>query len=321
VFGEISSWAWHQGQTPERLRGAIRKLQAVDNTIFPLDDRLKSTYIVAARYVSGDATAWGSLPHGDQGLSPAMLWPKLMPWEKYRGQRVLNEITAVGLQRLDLMRKELAEGLGVADSLPNVPARFWGVYASAVSLIDAMFEENFVRQRQPDWLPSITPDLWSTGRLGRDAARGLAEFEARRRGTLLVLALEAYRIEHGELPPSLDKLVGMYFDELPPDPYSGNEFCYYPDGFPATLIPTDAIDPSQAGYLRQRITAGQPCVWCTGPELRAAARSGVVVWADGKPTRLKCGDVDYYVLRQARRDQPPLPSHVAWSWGFVFPIH
>ena len=54
--------------------------------------------------------------------------------------------------------------------------------------------------------------------------------ETCRRATRLILALEAWKLEHGGLPPSLDDLKGKYLDQLPVDPYRGDPFSYEPRG-------------------------------------------------------------------------------------------
>ncbi len=315
VFDHICQWASHDMQSPEQIRGAIEKLQAIENTILPVDDRLKSNYVVAQRYVFGDPTAWPALEldnrRQDPRHPPVMLWPKLMPWEMYHGQRVLNQMTARGLKCLDLMRKALAEGHGVADYLPTVPS--WYSDDQLYMPYDWL-DAQYGRQNEPYWLPSITPDLWSTAALDRAAARGLAEFEAFRRGTILILALEAYRCEHGQLPGSLDALVGAYLDELPLDPYSGNEFCYFRNGIPAVATPFAANELTQAGHGLRPIVAEQPCAWCTGPELRAVPIHGKFT-----VSRLKCDEIAYYYLRQQRR-ATPLRNHDAWQRGFFFPL-
>ena len=48
----------------------------------------------------------------------------------------------------------------------------------------------------------------------------------RRRAATLLLALEAWKAQHGRFPDTLDELVGTYLDRLPLDPYSGKPFLY-----------------------------------------------------------------------------------------------
>ena len=52
-----------------------------------------------------------------------------------------------------------------------------------------------------------------------------------RRANCVVLALMAWKLEHGQLPDKLDELVGPYLKKLPLDPHStGLPFKYFPKG-------------------------------------------------------------------------------------------
>jgi hypothetical protein len=53
------------------------------------------------------------------------------------------------------------------------------------------------------------------------------------RATVIVMALNAWRAEHGQLPDRLDELVPAELDALPVDPPFARPFLYYPRGMPA----------------------------------------------------------------------------------------
>ena len=57
-----------------------------------------------------------------------------------------------------------------------------------------------------------------------------ADMENHRRATRIVLALQAWKLEHGDYPKTLDELVGPYFEKLPTDPFSGESYQYFPEG-------------------------------------------------------------------------------------------
>ena len=76
------------------------------------------------------------------------------------------------------------------------------------------------------WLTTTFPDLSQVGSNGMAALTQFADFEIRRRATIIILALEAYRLDNGKLPESLDELVGDYLDRLPLDPITGTDFHY-----------------------------------------------------------------------------------------------
>jgi hypothetical protein len=107
----------------------------------------------------------------------------------------------------------LAAGEGVIGDLPTVPN--W-VNSNYIYSSNEDWQEVSLPAR-PSWLDTISPDLDPLIHLEHLEARMLAAFEARRRGTILLLAIEAYRIDHNEVPDSLDQLVGDYLNELPQD--------------------------------------------------------------------------------------------------------
>jgi hypothetical protein len=74
--------------------------------------------------------------------------------------------------------------------------------------------------------------------------------------TQVILALEAYRLEHGVLPATLDELTGPYVSKLPRDPYSGDSFRYFPHGIPHRLTNNRSGDGP--------IPADTPFLWSCG---------------------------------------------------------
>src|SRR3989442_8725594 len=49
-------------------------------------------------------------------------------------------------------------------------------------------------------------------------------FEVRHRAVMQLMALIAWRHEHGQLPGRLEDLVGTYLNHLPLDPLTGKQF-------------------------------------------------------------------------------------------------
>ena len=78
--------------------------------------------------------------------------------------------------------------------------------------------------------------------------------ETYRRATRLILALEAWKLDHGGLPQSLNELRGKYFDQVPVDPRTGDAFQYEPKGLPYCA----AWGPAVAQTIKPR----QPFVGC-----------------------------------------------------------
>jgi hypothetical protein len=222
--------------------------------------------------------------------------------------------TSFALERLKEMRSRMSSGVGIANMLPVVSSNFsvWGMSLTSVQIRD----EDIARGREP-WFASLTPTTWSVVDLAAASERVMAEFEAKRRGTVLQLELAAYQLEHGHLPPSLDAPEVTLAKPL--DPYSGDQFRYFPVGMPAP--PTEQ---RQSSRPRQPWTAplefDVPCVWCTGPALRVRPVSANAEISEDPPRPRRSDAAVYYTLRTSDWDAPQLPFHTAWSYGMWFPI-
>jgi hypothetical protein len=76
-----------------------------------------------------------------------------------------------------------------------------------------------------------TPLLVYSPLVSQSLARVVFCQETDYRATLIILALEAWKAEHGQLPDRLEELVGSELDALPVDPLYARPFLYYPHGF------------------------------------------------------------------------------------------
>jgi hypothetical protein len=96
------------------------------------------------------------------------------------------------------------------------------------------------------------------------------------RATVIVMALNAWKAEHGELPDRLEQLVGSELDRLPLDPLFALPFQYYPRGTPTdekgghapvwtTLQSEPRAATSRVVYGdpagRRRMVSDEPVVW------------------------------------------------------------
>ena len=190
---------------------------------------------------------------------------------------------------------------------------------------------------------------------GAEVARDLVEFEALRRGTMIVLALQAYRLEHGELPKTLQALAlsgyspftpiqepgQAFFKFVPPDPFSGDQFRYFPQGIPDLPKRPDVLRPSNASadgidnslantadeWRRNSIVAGVPGIWSTGPDLvgRQVVEQVAIPQKEQIPVPYKWAwertePQTYYWLRWPGYGLNTLPNYEAWGKGIWFPI-
>ncbi len=278
-----------------------------------------------------------------------------MPWENHRAVRLLNLLMYWALQRNDWVSSKFkfqtnaapGEVSGVVDLLayPSYPtqAEWQGITrdrhhrSEKDEIIDLSYSAG-------EWMRTTLPDLRWVDEMSTHSVHAMSEFEARRRGTILVLAIEAYRLKHGKLPNTLQYSVGIELKQVPVDPYSGYEFRYFPDGIPQEII--DEIRSSALSTIPPIVQSGLPAIgssaeqqqaidsaesqpqvspydhryrqagiWCTGPDLKAESHSGYYF-----NSRLRVKEYDY----STRSDRPSdteqwQPTDVWWPNGFLVP--
>jgi ABC-type transport system involved in multi-copper enzyme maturation permease subunit len=241
VCQRMPRWAAHPGQTPERMRQAISRLDDVFRSAPPLSDSLKIDYLMIRRALQKDFDEVAGERETDNGLS--ILMRGLMPWEYARAFRLLDYRTGETLQYVSEVNAALSSGR------PPSPWRPTG---------RAGYDQQTGNDKwaQMTLLPSkwAEPDSW-----GELAIRA----ETRRRALRVILALKAWQHVHGDLPKTLDVLVGDYFERLPLDPQSARPFGYAPRGF-------ESLD--RTGPLQQlKDKPGQPLLWSspTGSSVRS----------------------------------------------------
>ena len=140
-----------------------------------------------------------------------------------------------------------------------------------------------------------------------------------RRAVRLLLALEAWKLQRGSLPETLDKLVGPCLDRLPVDPYSGQPFHYFRDGL---TIPLQWNQPHRTlnwepDYFGGTISANVPFIWSTGAKIyrEPSAKS------DAPAEYRIIYDERYPSSGNARFDfRWPASKFEVWESGWPFPI-
>jgi hypothetical protein len=336
-FKEFTLWGAQKGQTTERIQSAIKKLQAINTDMLRSEYRLKSMYLVARssilaneanRFTIADVSPNDQYSRGQ--IERDILWGRLMPWENHRAVRALNVLTSWALFRLSVLPQRF-ETQYYKEPVPSPVAPTSDLDLESFGNRPAWIDIPRATQANAEYyenaLNSTVPDVRWMGVLGTISAREVIEFEARRRGTLLVLALQAYRLEHGELPKSLSDLVGPQLDRLPLDPYSGEEFRYFPNGVPelqelvkailedspteflgsdehAEEVDQSVIDARHKEYRERMSIFGRPGVWSTGPDLRPETD------ANGNPI----------YFRFDSRDGQWKPAGWCWPDGMWFPL-
>jgi hypothetical protein len=271
IYAHLRRWAARPQQTAARLLAAQRQLTKTiprDSLTAPL----KLEYLYLRRILEGDMAGTTRIISGK--VTPlsvgVMLWLQL-PWERARALRLLNLQT-----RLELLAAEQYYGareplLGMAFDPESLAALRW----MERSFSRSRPTELFYVLRQELSLTPISYYSWE----GREAERRrwfstLAEtiwaLETMRNATRLVLALEAWKLEHGSLPKRLEELVGHGLDRLPLDPYSGEPFRYFPAGLKLPLHPAQPL--GRTGWSSGgTVPAQTPFLWSTGMNARKAS--------------------------------------------------
>jgi len=287
VYSKLPTWAARPGQTSKRVLAALRQL---DETIAKLPSRtdaIKTDYLFFQRCVSGDPTALASL--GDvRDMEITQLLLRVFFWERFRILRELNRYTAQQLALCERAEREASAG-GVV--------RF--IYSE-----EKTPREPSPGKRPPERVrPAFDPPHFGSIHFGFSRSvmeDGLLRIETERRATRLVMALEAWKLDHGKLPKALDELRGKYLAKIPVDVVWGQPLRYFPKGLPHPPRPE-----AQASSNPQ-LQPGQPCI---------AAPFGWVTDEDGFLVLRMAG-----VGREFNLHEPPPTDEQVVQRGLVFPI-
>jgi hypothetical protein len=239
---DLARWAAKKGQTPPRVLEALRTVEK-QWRIPPLySDVIKQNYIRHLQYLQSD---W--MYHRGEW---AVMWR--LPWERARVWRLLNQLTAEELAESQANEAVLASGGAVG--IRDAGARPTDDKTVRVPKRDITYQ--LVQFVQPMVRPSVFVPV-----NGREVDIGNLSFclkvETYRRATRLILALEAWKLDHGGLPESLGDLKGKYLDQLPVDPYTGGAFRYEPKGLACCV----AWHPPDFGAMKS-LEPRQPFLAC-----------------------------------------------------------
>jgi hypothetical protein len=124
-----------------------------------------------------------------------------------------------------------------------------------------------------------------------------------RRVVRVMLAIEAFRLQHGRMPKTLDELVGPYFKELPHNPYTGEPFRYVPEGSSVRLFWPDTPHEESPRVL---IEAGRPFLWSAGTRVRVVSP--------------EVSDFTRYRIMEGRGWERPRSEQDVWQAGAIFAL-
>ncbi len=293
VIHEITLWGARKGQTKERIAAAIKRLSALDTSLLRLDDGLKSDYLIALRAVAGESSDVNAI-RGRVNTATELIRRNLLPLERERATRLLNILTRIGLVRVQEMQSPewLRNGNLIGFCVPPFLVGGEPDFFDTWQPQNHAYHEIYAQNRSDEWLKTTAPDLTRVGMNAINAANRLAWFEADRRATIVILAIEEYRLDHGKLPKSLDQLEGEYLDAVPLDPYSGYSYAYFRNGIAVTQQEMDYYTSkmeSNADYSQDwrrnqfrspPVVPNVPGIWSTGAGIRVSTSPRTAIDAD-----------------------------------------
>jgi hypothetical protein len=228
VYAHLPHWANRSGQTPERIKNAIRQVEKLTADMPARDGEIKFNYIRMMESIREGL-------HNTPILQNPVPFLARIPWERARALRLLNLITRQNIESVRRAEEDVKAGKPIGIHLEREQYR----YSFTNFLID--------RELLGDY-------FWQ---MDFSINQQYANMENNRRATLIVLALQAWKLEHGDYPKTLDELVGPYFEKLPNDPYSGDSYQYFPKGVKDWMyglgMDFELLSPGK----------GKPVVWST----------------------------------------------------------
>jgi hypothetical protein len=298
VYRNLAEWAARPGQTPERIRSAIDALRDFPSTTNQLAYVCKHEYLRCRGILEGDKRYIEdqdpSVTNRYRGVAKTRefdslkFWERTVPWERYRALRLLNVITREQIGEIENRSERLERGDTVvfdSERWPEEPPF-------------ALWDELILPTRIQLWKHSSS---WRFD--------GYVMNVTKCRAARILLALEAWKMEHGKLPDSLDNLAGKYFENVPVDPFSGKAFRYFPGGLPDRLT---KIEPwaiyRSASDSPIYLEAKQPLLWSVGYRLRETNSELPTL------SRYLINDALRQVLRSADSEAE------IWQKGVIFPI-
>lgn len=248
ILRGLQDWTVRRGQSSQKVLEALRRLERFLAGFPGPNEPIQWEYWHARRVLLEHPA-----PRVNEPLLP--FWLRSLPWERERTRRVLNQLTAAGLGVVNEVASSMAQGKN-----PRLE-RF-----STTNSWDCL------RYRNPQFRSTFLDNYYSWASAGDfDFVVGkYARAQAEWRATCILLALQAWRLDHGgQLPKSLDMLKGKYLEEIPLDPCSGEPFRYYPEGWPTTPAPWQ----TDAWITYGPIKAGTPFLWSIGSKIQLESPS------------------------------------------------
>lgn len=221
VFDRLFFWGAHENQTPDRIRAAIDHIDKL-TALRPMTAEILDEYGELSARLFSDGDSWSPFG-GPATLSRALV--RWMPWELTRSKRTLALFAKLDIGDVEAAESALAGERQPADAwYYEQPYARWKVEQLARTSLFFGFD-------------SRNESFHGFSRSLVDSRRQAVAY---RRAARLVLAAEAWRLEHDALPDTLAQLEADGLNPMPADPYTNKPFEYAQFGLRARVSSNNA---------------------------------------------------------------------------------
>jgi hypothetical protein len=224
AFRSLVQWSAAPGQTVGRIEEAIRRLQEFHAGLPQPESLVNALFEEAPELMA-------------ERLDELALM-RYMPWERARARRLVDLLTLDELSKMNDFEWWLNRGIPIGEITLGTGRLYqW-----------QKVEERWPGSTRMAKMLETTPFINDSGIAHAEPITAVLQLETDYRATLIILAVEAWKLEHGHFPAHLDEVLGGELKELPVDPVDGEPFGYFPNGLPDK-------PPAVTSFL-----------WCTGRE-------------------------------------------------------
>lgn len=288
IIAMFPSWAAQDGQSSESVRNAVVRVQQICESFPPPTEWMKVEHVLALGALelpTNPSQIPRSLALRDR--APGDIVGRACFWERRRAAKVLDAIIAERIQCLENVQRHIDNGVALLPLLGKLQRR----------------ANDYNRRRMAPgcWLDTTLVISQPAYQRCETTLIQYVTSVTEWRGQLIATALVGWRLEYGQTPSSLRSLVKTYFEALPLDPWSGEEFCYRPNGFPC-----------EVDFANRRFSPGEPALWSVGCRNARIARLGD--YSSDRP--------EYVLTSRQSRTDPPIDGdeQPAAELGMAFSI-
>jgi hypothetical protein len=287
VYQQLPFWATHEKTTVQDLRNALGELRRLPVTAAGLGEAVINDYWFNRALLRNSKDLFGP---NDSREFKFQLWSRLLPWERFRAERLLNIQLHNDLSIVNDMESNMTANLP-RQALIHMPP------------ISMPFPYNWFLGYS--WIEEdVYQNRWTN-------------FLALYRATQIRLAMIAWKKERSKYPDKLEQVAEYFGGEIPRDPFSGMAFGYVPKGFCAPQILVHM--PDSFNLKPSILEAGQPFLWSLGEKDQRQIYSSDIQELPGQEKYLIIGKEGPYHHQEVQMYEPKTEEEV-WANGICYPM-